>query len=86
MYCLSGLFKYYYYIYLKCFKFSFYTLHIWHVCMLSHLSHVQLFNKPMDNSLPGSSSIDLSSKNTGVGCHFLLYRIFPTKESNPPLL
>ena len=26
------------------------------------------------------------SKNTGVGCHFLLQGIFPTQGSNPPLL
>ena len=26
------------------------------------------------------------SKNTGVGCHFLLQEIFPTLESNPGLL
>ena len=25
-------------------------------------------------------------KNTGVGCHFLLQRIFPTQGSNPHLL
>ena len=27
-----------------------------------------------------------SGKNTGVGCHFLLQGIFPTKELNPHLL
>ena len=29
---------------------------------------------------------DFPGKNTGVGCHFLLQRIFPTQESNPHLL
>ena len=29
---------------------------------------------------------DFLSKNTGVGCHFLFQRIFPTQESNPSLL
>ena len=31
-------------------------------------------------------SMDSPSKNTGVGCHFLFQRIFPTQESNPCLL
>ena len=29
---------------------------------------------------------DSPGKNTGVGCHFLLQRIFPTQGSNPCLL
>ena len=29
---------------------------------------------------------DSPGKNTGVGCHFLLQRIFPTRESIPGLL
>ena len=29
---------------------------------------------------------DFLGKSTGVGCHFLLQRIFPTQESNPGLL
>ena len=28
----------------------------------------------------------MESKNTGVGCHFLLQGIFPIQESNPSLL
>ena len=36
---------------------------------------------PMDCSLSGSSG-----KSTGLGCHFLLHRIFPTQGSNPGLL
>ena len=42
---------------------------------------------PMDYSLPDSSVHGLSSgKNTGMGCHALLLRIFPTQGSNPGLL
>ena len=41
---------------------------------------------PMDCSPPGSSVHGESpSKNTGVGCHALLLRIFPTQGSNPGL-
>ena len=29
---------------------------------------------------------DFPGKNTGVGCHFLLWGIFPTQGSNPGLL
>ena len=31
-------------------------------------------------------SMDFPGKNTGVGCHFLLQRIFPTQGSNSHLL
>ena len=38
---------------------------------------------PMDCSLPGASvHWGFSGKSTGVGCHFLLQRIFPTQGSN----
>ena len=40
----------------------------------------------MDCSPPGSSPWDFPSKNTGVGCHFLLQGIFPTQGSNTGLL
>ena len=41
----------------------------------------------MNYSPPGSSLHgDSPGKNTGVGCHFLLWRIFPTQGSNPHLL
>ena len=39
----------------------------------------------MDGSPPGSAW-DFSGKNTGVGCHFLLQRIFSTQRSNLHLL
>ena len=42
---------------------------------------------PMDCSQPGSSVHgDSPGKNTGVGCHALLQRIFPTWGSNTGLL
>ena len=42
---------------------------------------------PMDCSLPRFSVHGIfPGKNTGVGCHFLLQRIFPTQRSNPGLL
>ena len=38
---------------------------------------------PMDYTLRGSSVHGiLQAKNTGVGCHFLLWGIFPTQGSN----
>ena len=40
-----------------------------------------------DRSQPGSSVPgDSPAKNTGVGCHALLQRIFPTRGLNPHLL
>ena len=42
---------------------------------------------PVDCSLPGTSVYgDSPGKNTGVGCHALLERIFPTQGWNPGLL
>ena len=42
---------------------------------------------PMDCSLPRFSVHGIfPGTNTGVGCHFLLQRIFPTQRSNPGLL
>ena len=41
---------------------------------------------PLDCSPPGSSVHgDFPGKNTGVGCHALLYGIFPTQGLNPGL-
>ena len=41
---------------------------------------------PMDCSIPGSSVHGIfPGKGTGVGCHFLLQRIFLTQGSNPGL-
>ena len=42
---------------------------------------------PMDCSQPGSSAHgDSPGKNIGMGCHFLLQRIFRTQGSHPYLL
>ena len=42
---------------------------------------------PLDCSLPGTSVYgDSPGKNTRVGCHAFLQRIFPTQGSNPGLL
>ena len=53
-------------------------------------NHVQLFGDPIGCSLLGSFILlcawGFPGKNTGVGCRFLLQRIFPTKGLNPCLL
>ena len=61
------------------------------VCMSTLLlccaqSYLTLFD-PVNCSLPGLlCPWYFPGKNTGVGCHFLLQRIFPTQGSNPSLL
>ena len=55
---------------------------IW-ACMLNHFSHVQLFATWQTVAQQAPLSVGSSSKNTGVGCHFLLQGIFPTQGSNP---
>ena len=40
---------------------------------------------PMDCNPPGSSVHDSPGKNTGVGCHALLQRVFPIQGSNAHL-
>ena len=53
------------------------------------LSHSVMSNSCdfMDCGLPGTSGHgDSPGKNTGVGCHALLPRIFPTQGLNPDLL
>ena len=56
------------------------------LCHASSLSHAWLCN-PMDCSLPGSSvHRDSPGRNTRVGCHALLWGIFPNQGSNPGLL
>ena len=55
------------------------------LCLVAQLS-LTLCN-PMDCSPSGSSvHKDSPGKNTGVGCHALLQRIFQTQGSNPCLL
>ena len=50
------------------------------------LSHARLFAIPWTVAQQSPLSIGLSSKNSGVGCHFLLQGIFPTQGSNLNLL
>ena len=59
-----------------------------HVCVRAKsLQLCLILCDPMDCSLPGSSvNGDSPGKNTGVGCHALLQRIFPTQVPNPRLL
>ena len=52
-----------------------------YVCSLSHKLCPSLCN-PMDYSPPDSCPWNFPGKNTGVGYHFLLQGIFPTKGSN----
>ena len=47
-------------------------------CMLSHVWLFVAHQAPLSMDSPG--------KNTGVGCHFLLHRIFPTQGSSLHLL
>ena len=56
-----------------------------HPCMLSKFSRVWLFVMPWR---PTSLLCpwDSLSKNTGVGCHALLQKTFPTQELNPCLM
>ena len=48
--------------------------------------HVQFFGTPWTVARQAPLSMDFSGKNTGMGCHFLLQRIFWTQGSNPDLL
>ena len=57
---------------------------LWFV--VQSLSRVRLFCDPVDCSPPGSSVHgDSPAKNTGMGCHALLQRIFLTQGLNPGL-
>ena len=56
-------------------------------CVLKSLSRVWLLATPctVAHQAPLSMGI-LQAFSTGVGCHFLLQRIFPTQGSNPGIL
>ena len=54
-----------------------------YACMLSC---VWLFVTLWTVACPAPLSMDSPGKNTGVGCHCLLQRIFPTQRLNPYLL
>ena len=56
------------------------------ICVLSHLSHVQLFATPWIVAHWLLCPWGSPGKNAGVGCHFLLQGIFLTQGSNPHLL
>ena len=51
-------------------------------CMLGCFSHVWLFVTPWTVAHKAPLSMGFSGKNTGVGCHFLLQGIFPTRGSS----
>ena len=55
------------------------------LCVLVTQSCLTLHD-PMDCNLPGSSVHGIPGKTTGVGCHALLQRIFPTQGSKSGLL
>ena len=58
---------------------------LFHVCLVTQ-SCPTLWD-PTNCSPPGSSvHRDSPGKNTGVGCHALLWGIIPTQGSNPSLL
>ena len=52
------------------------------VWVVQSLGRVQLFVTPWMQPTRVLCPWDFPDKNTGVGCHFLLYGIFPTQESN----
>ena len=57
--------------------------------LLWGLSHLAVFNSLPPHGLNPTRLLcpwDFQSKNTGVGCHFLLQGIFPTQGSNSHLL
>ena len=56
-----------------------------YVCMLNCFNCVRLFATPWTIACQAPLSMGFS-RNTGVGCHFLLQGIFPTQGSNPGLL
>ena len=54
--------------------------------MLSCFRHIWLFTTPWTVAHQASLSWDSPGKNTAVGCHAFLQRIFPTQGSNPGTL
>ena len=56
------------------------------LCVLSHFSCFRLFATLWTVTRHTPPSMGFSSKNTGVGCHFLFQGIFPTQGSKPGLL
>ena len=57
------------------------------VCLCSRAQPCLTLMLPMDHSLPGSSVHGiLRGRNSGMGCHFLLQKIFPTQRLSPCFL
>ena len=57
-----------------------------YACMVGRFSHVQLFSTSWTVPTRLPCPWDSPDKNTGVGCHALLQKIFPTQGLNPHLL
>ena len=55
-------------------------------CMLNHFSCVQFFVTPWAVANQAPLPWNSPGKNTAVGYHFLLQRIFPAQGSNPRFL
>ena len=53
--------------------------------MLSHSTSIQLFVILCTIAHQAPQSMESPGKNTGVGCHSILQRIFPTQAENPGL-
>ena len=56
------------------------------LCVCRVLSRAWLLVTPWTAAHQAPLSMDFPGKNTGVGCHALIERIFPTQRSNPHLL
>ena len=56
------------------------------LCVLSQFIRVQFIASLWTKAPQALCPRDSPGKNTGVGCHALLQRIFPTQGSNPHLL
>ena len=57
------------------------------ICLpVQSLSHVQFFETPWKATCQPSLTREFSSKNAGVGSHFLLEGIFTTQGLKPHLL
>ena len=59
-----------------------------HTGRLNHPKNMKYSRSGMSGSLQpyGLCPWDFPGKSTGVGCHFILQRIFPTQGSNPGLI
>ena len=63
------------------------NLSIVRLCVWAHLlNHIWLFVTLWTVAHRAPLSMEVSGKNTGMGCRFLLQRIFPTWRSNPRFL